>query len=142
MATCQIQLNRVRSRRGMSVLEVSVAAAMLCGLMLIAVQMFRAVMTQQQSAERHALALETAQALAEQIGNMKFDEVTVEAVREIVVPTSAAAHLPSATLAVTMNEEDDPVAAKRVTIELSWNNARGRPARPVRVTCWVFNDER
>lgn len=129
-------------RRGFTLLELSVAAAMLCALVLIAVQMFRAVTTQQQAAERRALALETVQAVAEQIGNMRWDELTLGSVESISAPASATAHLPGAKLAIGLEEENEPVAAKRITIELTWNNSPGRSARPVRLTSWVFDDER
>jgi prepilin-type N-terminal cleavage/methylation domain-containing protein len=135
-------VTRFGRRRGLTLLEVSMAAAMLCVLMLIAVQMFWAVTTKQPAAERHALALEAVQALAEQIGNMRWNELTTPSVGQIQMPASASAHLPGAKLAVDLTEEVEPIAAKRVTVELTWNNPPGRPARPVRLTCWAFVDER
>jgi hypothetical protein len=39
---------------------------------------------------------------------------------------------------VTIEDENEPVAAKRVLVELGWTGPSGQPTEPVRLTSWVF----
>jgi hypothetical protein len=134
-------LLRAAPRRAISLLEVVVAAAMLAVLMTIAAQMLQAVGQQQRATQRRALALQTVHALAEQFSNMPWDQLTAEAADEVNVPIVAQAHLPGAKLSVTIQEEQQPIAAKRVMVALAWNGPSGRFTGPVRLTTWVFQNE-
>jgi type II secretory pathway pseudopilin PulG len=128
----------VLRRPGMSLLEIMLAAGLLGILMTVSVQMMRVMGDRQRAAERRAAALQTAQALAEMLGNRPWDELTDSAAEKIEIPESMRSHLPGATLSVTVNEESDPIAAKRVMLELRWKNPRGQSPAPVRLTTWVF----
>lgn len=127
-------------RPGYAMLEVAAAAAMLGALLFTAVQVFRVVAVQQRSAAREVVALQIVQALAEQVGNMSWEELTPEAMAKLALPGIATQNLPDAKLAVEVADETEPVAAKRITIALTWNTAPGRTARPLRLTSWVFRD--
>jgi hypothetical protein len=100
--------------------------------------MLRALGGQQQATARRALALQTLQGLIEQVGNMPWDKLTPEEVQQTELPAAVKPFLQGAKLAVALREEPGPVAAKRVTMELSWNGSKGQPAGPVRLTTWVF----
>jgi hypothetical protein len=128
----------VARRTAISLLEVTAAAAMLAVLMTISTQMLRAVGGQQRAIERRALAMAAVQAVAEQIGNTNWDDLTDETAKEIEIPGPIKPHLPGAHLVVTLHEEQEPTAAKRVTIELEWYGPHGRPAGPLRLTVWAF----
>ena len=138
---CRPRKDRVQvpvSRRAMTLLEVTVAAALLAVLLTTSAQLLRALKGQQRAAERRAVALQTVQALSERINNMPWDEVTPEAVRGVEIPSEIAPHLPGAELVVAVVDEQEPIAAKRISMELKWNGPGGQPARPARLTTWVF----
>jgi hypothetical protein len=124
----------------MSLLEITIAAALLAALMTVSVQMIRALGSQQRSVERRALAIRTVQALVEQISNTPWEELTTASVERIEIPSMVSGHLPNPVLTIAVNEERDLVAAKRVTIELQWSGPSGQPAGPARLTTWVFPD--
>jgi hypothetical protein len=124
----------------MSLLEIMLAAGLLGVLMTVSVQMLRVMGDRQRAAERRAAALQTVQALAENLGNMPWDELSAAAAEKIAIPESMSRHLPGAKLNVTVNDESDPIVAKRVKLELHWNNPRGQSPAPVRLTTWVFRD--
>jgi hypothetical protein len=124
----------------MSLLEITIAAALLAALMTVSVQMIRALGGQQRSVERRALAIRTVQALVEQISNTPWEELSNESVEQLEIPSMVTGHLPNATLTIALDEEREPVAAKRVTVELQWNGPGGQPAGPARLTTWVFPD--
>jgi hypothetical protein len=120
-----------------SLLEVTAAAAMIAVLMTISVQMLRAVGNQQQAIHRRAIALTAVQAVAEQVGNIPWEQLTSEVAGRVEVPAAFEPYLPGAKLAIAVHEEQEPIAAKRVTIELEWNGPNGRPTGPSRLTTWV-----
>jgi hypothetical protein len=125
----------------MSLLEITIATALLVALMTVSVQMIRAIGGQQRSVERQALAIRTVQAMVEQIGNTPWDALTAESVRQVKIPPIVAGHLPNPNLTIAFDQEQEPVAAKRVTVELRWNGPTGQAAGPARLTTWVFPEE-
>ncbi|HEY3395520.1 MAG TPA: type II secretion system protein [Lacipirellulaceae bacterium] len=130
----------VERRRGMSLLEITLAAGLLGVLMTVSVQMLRVMGDRQRADERRAAVLQTVQALAEQLENMPWKKLTAGAADEIAIPETMVRHLPGAKLSVSISEETEPVVAKRVTVELRWKGPRGQPAAPVRLTTWAFRD--
>jgi hypothetical protein len=128
-------------RTAISLLEVTASVAMLAVLMTISVQMLVAVNSQQRATERRALALAAVQAVAEQVGNTRWDELTVEAAGKVEIPEAARRQLPGVKLDVTVQDELQPVAAKRVTITLVWNGPHGQATAPLRLTTWVFPED-
>jgi len=125
-------------RVGMSLLEITLAAGLLGILMAVSVQMLRVMGDRQRAAERRAAALQTVQSLAETLSNKPWDELSTGAAEQIAIPEAMRPHLPGAKLRVTVNDESEPVVAKRVSLELRWNNPRGQTSAPVRLTTWVF----
>jgi hypothetical protein len=125
----------------MTLLEITVAAATLAALMTMSVQMIRAMGGQQRTVERRALAMRTVQALAEQIGNMPWEELTAESAGRVGLPAAVAMHLPNARVRATVHDEPEPAAAKRVTIELQWDGPSGRAPAPAKLTTWVFPED-
>jgi hypothetical protein len=127
-------------RRGVTLVEVTVAAGLLAVLLGVSGQFLRVLSSQQRAAERRVVALQAVQAVAEALGNLPAEKLTTEAARQVAIPEGLAPYLPGGQLAVAVADENDPVAAKRVSIELSWNGPHGQPAGPVRLTTWVYPD--
>jgi type II secretory pathway pseudopilin PulG len=125
-------------RRGITLLEVTVAVGMLAVLLATSVQMLHVFTIQHQAAERHAVALQAVQAIAEQAANIRWDELTSQSAGQLTLPPIAASRLPAARLSLTVENEVEPVVAKRIMITLTWNAPNGRQARPVRLTCWAY----
>ncbi len=126
--------------RGFALLEVIVAVGVLAVLLTGAARMLRVASNQQQGVARRVAALEAVQAIAEQVDNLPWDEVTAERIAQIGIPAPLAPRLPGAGVTCTVAEETDPVA-RRVSIELTWTAVGGRLARPVRLTTWAFPDQ-
>lgn len=135
-----MQHNKTAHRRGMSLLEITLAAGLLGVLMTVSVQMLRVMGDRQRAAERRAAALQTVQALAEQLENMPWDQLTASAADKIAIPDTISRYLPGAKLSVTVSEAREPVVAKRLMLELKWNGPRGQPVAPVQVTTWAFRN--
>ncbi len=85
------------------------------------------------------LALQAVQSVLEQAENVPWDELTSESVARIELPVSVVARLRDARLSLTVSEEAEP-RAKRIHAELAWTGRGGQPARPMRLSAWVFPD--
>lgn len=132
---------RTERRTGVAILEIVVAAGMLAAILVVAVQMLDALTRRQRGAERRALAIETVQAVSEQLGNMRWEELTPTAAEAVEIPEVAKSFLPNASIKAAIINEQEPVAAKRIQVELTWTAPGGQPAGPVRLTSWAFPDE-
>lgn len=127
--------------RAMSLLEIIIATALLAALMTVSVQMIRALGGQQRSVEQRALAVRTVQALVEQISNTPWEGLTADSVNQVAAPEVVNDHLPNPKLMIRLDVEQEPIAAKRVTVELQWSGPKGEPIAPARLTTWVFSDD-
>lgn len=129
-----------KSKRGITIVEVTAAAAMLAVLLATSAQVMRSLATRQEAAARRAMALQTVEAVLEEFSNRPWDELTAASAGQVTLPEVAKTHLPGASVVATVADVTDPVAAKRLAIELQWNSLHGQPARPVRLTTWVYSD--
>mgnify|MGYP001428761443 CR=1 FL=1 len=133
--------DRDKTRRGMTMIEIIAAAAILGVMLASAVQVIRVLETQRRTADRRALALETTQSLLEQLGNTPWDQLTPSANAALTIPEAVSVYLPSAKAVATVVEQQDPVPSKRIAVELQWNAPSGLPVAPIRLTTWVFENE-
>ncbi len=121
----------------LTVLELTIAVAVLAVLLATSMKMIHLVTNQQRASERRNVALQTVQAISEQIGNTPWEQLTAETANQITVPRQVASYLPGAKLAITVSDETDPVS-KRVLVELTWSGPGAKRTAPVRLTSWVF----
>jgi hypothetical protein len=135
-SSCKHRIGIVH-RTGLTVMELTISVAVLAVLLATAMRMISVTSSQIRSSERRLIALQTVQAISEQIGNIPWDNLPTEAANQIPLPESTTKHLPDAELKVAVEDETDPIA-KRVTVELTWSGTGGDHNGPVRMTSWVF----
>ena len=128
---------RHNSRPGLTLVELTIAVAVFSVLLATSMKMIFAASNQMRANERRNVALQTVQAVSEQIENMPWNSLTTEAASQIPIPELAGPYLPGAKLTVAVNDETDP-PAKRVLVEITWNGRGGQRSEPVRLTSWVF----
>ena len=125
-------------RRAFTLLEVIIAATMLVVLLTTSVQMLRALSNHERASERRIVAFEAAQAVADQIANIPWSELTAESAKKVSIPKPLGGYMPGAKLSVSLEEEAAPATSKRLHIDLTWNGPDGQAVAPVRLTSWVF----
>jgi prepilin-type N-terminal cleavage/methylation domain-containing protein len=130
---------RLTSRPGLTLIELTIAIAVFSVLLATSMKMIFVASSQVRANERRNVALQTVQAVSEQIENMPWEQLTTEAASQIAIPELAAPYLPGAKLTATVKDETDP-PAKRVLVEITWNGRGGQRSQPVRLTSWVFPD--
>jgi len=128
-------------RRGLTMIEIAAAVAMLVVLLASSVQVMRALATQQLAAARRVMALETVQALTEELANMPWDQLTPETAGKLTIPQVVSLYLPGAALSATVAADHEPVESKRLSVEFRWRTPSGQPSAPLRLTTWVYPDD-
>jgi len=124
-------------RQGITLVELTIAVAVFSVLLATSAKMIFVASSQLRANERRNVALQTVQAVSEQIGNIPWDQLTSGSASQITIPESVTSYLPGAKLIVSLEDETDP-AAKRVRVEITWNGHGDQRAGPVRLTSWVF----
>jgi prepilin-type N-terminal cleavage/methylation domain-containing protein len=129
----------VEARRGITLIELTIAVAIFAVLLTTTVKMIMAASNQVRANERRQVALQAAQAISEQIENIPWDQLTTDAASQVPFPEAAMSHLSGAKLNVAVNDENDPLA-KRIAVEITWNGRGAERAAPIRLTSWAFPD--
>jgi len=70
----------------------------------------------------------------------KWEEVTAEVIEKQELPADLAKHLTAAKFSVSVTDEAEPMAAKQIKLELSWEQ-RGQRVTPVSLTGWKFKSQ-
>jgi prepilin-type N-terminal cleavage/methylation domain-containing protein len=128
-------------RRGMTMIEIAAAVAMLGVLLASSAQVMRSLANQQRAAARRVMALQTVQALIEELANVPWDRLSPEVANKLTIPDVAKLYLPGAALLATVTDAESPVESKCLSVELRWRTPSGQPTAPLRLTTWVFSDE-
>lgn len=130
---------RRTSHPATTVIELTIAVAILGVLLASSVRMLYVMKNQQTAADRRIVALQTLQAVSEQVGNIPWEQLTTEAANQVRIPLAAASYLPDAKLITTVDEETDPVS-KRIVVQLVWRGAGNQKPEPVQLTSWAFSN--
>ncbi len=126
-----------RARRGFTVVESCVAAALLGAALAISVALFTSVARQRQAAGRHARAVLMADNLLARITAEPYESLSAERALEIC---NEAGGTPSQA-AATIAEIAGSPPGKKITVALDWQpHGQGPPARH-QVATWVFQPE-
>lgn len=128
--------------RGITLIEVTAAIVLLATMVGICVQMLAALALQQRVAERRTWAIETATNLMERYAARDWNDVTPETAATLSLEPETSGVLADAKLAVEVIEEQTPVAAKQVRLNLSWDEPQADRSPTVRLSSWVFQQGR
>jgi hypothetical protein len=125
-------------RRAFTLLETTVALAMLAFGLILTVQILGLAARQRQAAGQLLVAqLEAANAL-ERIAAMPYDRVTVESLSDLSLSGDAKATLADGQLkAKVETATDSGPRHKRITVEVAWTTGEG-PPRTVELTSWKY----
>lgn len=126
------------SRRGMTVLELFFAGALLVVLMTVCLQMFSAAATQRRATQQRQTAIREAANLMERLSSTAWDELVPEAVGDVQLSEQARQALPGGEVEIQLSSPADQPDAKRIVVWLRWQDRTGQPIRPVRLVAWRY----
>jgi prepilin-type N-terminal cleavage/methylation domain-containing protein len=124
---------RPSSRPGFTILELSVAMAILAVIMVIVAQVGYLSMTQRLECIAKQLALEHANNILEAAQATPYEDLTDQWAADLGLPEDARGYWPDGQLGIKVEPEPDLPRIKRVTVEISWNSRPDRPANAVKL---------
>lgn len=135
------QRNSSDSRRGFTVIEVSLALAVLLAASILLTQFLVASSQQRKLADQHRLALEELSNRLERVMAAKWEDVNATVIEGQELSPSVQVNLPAAKLTASVTEEPSgPASGKQVRLEISWEQ-HGQRVSPTVLTGWKFPRE-
>lgn len=129
---------RCKVRRGSLLVELLACGALLGVALGTAIPTLRWVIHQRKATDvREAAMLEIGN-LMERVTGLDWNELTTERAGQFKLSPEIASQLNESQLTIAVESDADDAAAKIVRINLTWDDAPSRPARPVRLTTWVY----
>ena len=119
--------------------ETIMAMALALALVVGVTQLLTMVAQQRRLARQHAVAVQEAGNLMEDLVSRSWAQTTAEQLASVGLSPQCSRCLPDAKLAVDVAEEDSGV--KRISARIEWRRAPGRGGQPVRLVGWKFRDE-
>ncbi len=130
------------TRRGTTLIEVTVALLVLSAAMLALVQMLSLATQQRRLTEARRIALEEVANQAERVAALPWEGVTADKLKSWEPSGPLLAAIPAASCRIAVSDEPGPPAARRIHLEIAWTGADGQPALPVGLTVWKFAEGR
>ena len=125
-------------RPGFTVIEVSLALAVLLAASVLLTQFLVASSQQRKLADQRRLALEELSNRLERVMAAKWEDVNAAAIEGQELSQAVQENLPAAKLTASIADEPGgPTSGKRVRLEISWEQ-HGQRVSPIRLTCWKF----
>ena len=125
-------------RRGVSLLEMSIAAILVGMLATAVLQLVLVMAGQHRGLAKRYVAIQESANIMERVSAMPWTELTSEAVAEMELSPEAQQSLSGATLAIEVGQPEGEPAAKRVTVVIRWPDREGRPDHKVRLVGWRY----
>jgi hypothetical protein len=124
------------ARRGIVLLEMAVAGALLGTLLFVCLQLLAATAAQRRAAEQRQLALFELENAMERVAARPWAELTPETVVAPPLSPSLRDRLPAAELKVEVTPASPEPNAKRIAVSLRWQDRAGQFTEPVRIVTW------
>jgi prepilin-type N-terminal cleavage/methylation domain-containing protein len=127
------------SWRGFTILEMIVAMLLLGTAMAIVVPTLAWMGVQNRLSLQRQEAIQGLNNLMDELTSRPYVELTPEAAGKIELSEALKRQLPGAKLNVEITEAQPN--AKRIQVQLAWNQQNGGALAPVRLTAWVHSGE-
>jgi Tfp pilus assembly protein PilV len=131
----------MKTRRGMTLVELFVAATMLGMLLVVCVQLLSATAAQRRAADQRQLAIMELSNVLERIAARPWADLTPQAFAAEKPSAEAVEKLPEAELKVEVTTPSAEPKAKRITVSLRWQDRNSQFVAPVKITTWKYATE-
>lgn len=125
------------TRRGFTVIEVSLALVTLLAAAVLLSQFLVASTQQRKLADQRRLALEEISNRLERVLAARWDDVHAAAIEQQEFTPAVQEILPAAKLTASIHDEPGPAGGKRVRLEISWEK-KGQRVTPLGLTAWKY----
>jgi hypothetical protein len=132
---------RTNVRQAISVIDVVAASVITTALVTLALQYTAATKDARRGFQQRQTALNQAENLMETLFAWDFQQITTDNVAGLARQMSVLENgQPAPPFSVEIDEIQQPLAAKRITISLRGKNPAGGPAPPVQLTAWRYRN--
>lgn len=136
LAICR-DSSRRGGRRAFTLLELIVTCLLLGILFTVMVPLLATTARQRQSSDRRLAAITHAANVLERWIARDYADLAGGTTESVPLPDDMAQLLPRGAVDVSVADESQGPAARRIAVTVQWQDRHG-PARPVRITGWVF----
>lgn len=126
------------ARRGSSLVEICVAAAMLAAGLSAVVATLGSVAHGRRAAEQRQIAIEEAENVLERLTAEPWADLSVERIEQLQTTSHIGTRLPAGQLTVKLVTTPGAPDARRLDVEIRWRKSPGGSAAPVRLTTWIY----
>lgn len=131
---------RAARREGFTFAELMGAIVVLGAILAIGMQTLSWSVRHGAAIERRRTALREAENMLERFAALGWDALTPEAAAAAELSEPARRRLPQGRLQVQVEEVPAPLAARRLTVVVTWGDRAGQLVAPVRLSTWVYRD--
>jgi len=128
----------MNTRRGLTLLEVTVTSLLLAVLFAVSMRMVGATAARRRAAEDRRAAMREAANVMERLAVRPWNELTPEAVADLRLSNEAANALRGATLKIDVTDQPGEPQGKRIVVEVHWRDSAGKSLPPRRLTAWRY----
>ncbi len=129
-------------RRGVSMMEIVAATAILAVMAMLLVPVIGGVAEVREGAAQHQLAVFEAANLMERVAVLRANgPLTRQQLEELSLSRTARDQLTEPQLAFSLGEAAGSPPARALTIEISWENQHGQRGVPVQVVTYLYESE-
>jgi Tfp pilus assembly protein PilE len=128
----------INRRKGVTILEVTVAALLLGTLMMVCLHLLSATSAQRRALDQRQAAIIELSNEMERLTALPWTELTRLKPADERISPWAQAILPEAKLTVELAAPAGDPAARRITASLRWQDHNGRFLPPVTLTAWKY----
>ncbi len=125
-------------RRGFTLLECLVAAAMLGVIFVLVGQWFSWDTFERREAWKRQLATQEAANVLERLSLTPYETLSADNLAAIKLSPETRAWLIDGALQVSVSETATPAHGKQLQVEIGWGRSHENPPAPVRLTTWRF----
>ena len=127
------------NRRGMTIIELMVASAILCSLLVVCLQMLAAVTAERRAVDQRQCATAELANVMERVAARPWTELTPEDVAHEQPSPTLRNLLPGVELKIEITPVTEP-EGKRIAVSLRWNDRAGTLLPPLTITTWRYRD--
>lgn len=134
----RLQSQRHRERAGFTLVELFISGILLAAIAATALPILAATARQQQETLRRQAAVQAAANLLERYTVKPWEELQLAESQGVELPAALLDRLPEARGRVAILPAEGEPPARRIQVELDWQDSRQQRTRPVQLTTWVY----
>jgi prepilin-type N-terminal cleavage/methylation domain-containing protein len=129
---------RAVKRPAFTILELTVAMAVLAVIGVVAMKFSIAVGRRSADARQHQAAIVEAGNVMERLAVRPWEQLTPDALRDVSLSDEARQAVPGAVLKVEVQQQPQEPGAKRLAVEIRWPDDSGQPVLKARLVAWRY----